>query len=154
MTPYSIITRICTEFEGISPKKSWGETSFFYNPGQKLPNGIYFCTIKEKNGANDQSSNLDRDEVYRLSIGITPKTYANLFGDKPARPAKGQIVATGHDFSTLNQLMPHPVYAWMSWVQILSPDEEMFEKIFPLITEAYEKASAKFEKRVHKKIRQ
>jgi hypothetical protein len=51
-------------------KSSWGETSFFYNPGQLFPYGVYFCTIKEKDGANDQSSNLARDGIYRFSIGL------------------------------------------------------------------------------------
>jgi hypothetical protein len=46
--PKNIVENIVTEFDGVIPKASWGETSLFYNPGQVLPNGVYFCTIKEK----------------------------------------------------------------------------------------------------------
>ncbi len=54
MTPENIINRIKTDLESVVPKNSWGETSLFYNPGNILPNGVYFCTIKEKDGDNDK----------------------------------------------------------------------------------------------------
>jgi predicted DNA-binding protein (MmcQ/YjbR family) len=43
--------------------------------------------------------------------------------------------------------MPHPIYAWMSWVQILSPSRDKFEEVFPLIEEAHQEAVKKFEKK-------
>ena len=105
-----IVARITNEFEGLVPKSSWGDTSLFYNPGMALPNGIYFCTLKEKNGANDKASELDRDGVFRLSIGMAQKSYEKYFGSKPKRPPKGGIIDTGHDFTALDKLMPHPIY--------------------------------------------
>ena len=121
MLPESIIQILTLELDDVVPKSSWGETSLFYNPGKILPNGIYFCTIKEKNGDNDKSSGLDRDSVFRVSIGVGKSNYQKHFGVKPKRPEKGGIVNTIHDFTKLDELMPHPIYAWMSWVQILSP---------------------------------
>ena len=42
-----------------------------------------------------------------------------------ARPAKGGVVALpDYDPTRVNELMPHPIYAWMRWVQILSPKAE------------------------------
>lgn len=151
MTPEAIINRICTEFSGVVPKSSWGETSLFYNPEQVLPNGVYFCTIKEKDGENDSASNLNREQAFRLAIGLPAKTYISMFGPKPPRPAKGGIVATDHNFTVLNELMPHPVYAWMGWVQVLSPTEETFEQVLPLLQEAYARASEKFNKKTTRK---
>ncbi len=148
MTPENIIDKITTNLEGVKPKNSWGETSLFYNPGNRLSNGVYFCTIKEKDGDNDKSQNLSRNGVFRLSIGIPKKTYSKIFGKKPKRPAKGGIVETGQDLITTNILMPHPIYAWMSWVCILSPSQDKFEEIYPLIIEAYNNAIGKFEKKV------
>ena len=116
-----------------------------------LPNGVYFCTIKEKNGDNDKSSGLDRDEVFRLSIGISKTTYENLFGLKPKRPAKGCIVDTDNDFTAINELMPHPIYGWMSWVQILSPSVSSFASLLPLLTEAHSNAIIKFNKKTANK---
>lgn len=148
MTPESIINRICTEFSGVIPKSSWGETSLFYNPERRLPNGVYFCTLKEKDGENDSASDLNRKDIFRLSIGLPTETYISLFGTKPSRPAKGGIVSTRHDFTALNEIMPHPIYAWMGWVQILSPTEETFEQVLPLLKEAHIKASEKFRKKI------
>ena len=147
MQPKEIVEKITNELSGVIPKSSWGETSLFYNPGKALPNGVYFCTIKEKNGDNDKSSELDRDGVFRLSIGLTKEAYQKQFGQKPKRPAKGCIIDTGHDFTSLNTLMPHPIYGWMSWAQILSPEESTFSEIYPLIKEAHANAVIKFNKK-------
>lgn len=147
----SIIEKIENEFEGVIPKSSWGETSLFYNPGGLLPNGVYFCTLKEKDGENDKASKLDREGIFRLSIGITKETYAKLFGRKPKRPPKGGIIDTGHDFTVLNELMPHPIYGWMSWVQVLNPSKSTFETLLPLIAEAHSNAVVKFNKKTANK---
>ncbi len=147
MQPKEIIEKIVSEFEGVVPKSSWGETSLFYNPGKLLPNGVYFCTIKEKDGDNDKASALDRGGVFRLSIGISKKSYEKHFGERPKRPQKGGIIDTGHDFSALDELMPHPIYGWMSWVQILNPSAESFEKLLPLVEEAHSNAVIKFERK-------
>lgn len=148
MTPKEIISKVTNNLEGIVPKNSWGETSLFYNPCKKLPNGVYFCTIKENDGENDTSSNLSRDAVFRLSIGISKETYINNFGENPIRPQKGSNVETGHDFAKINVLMPHPVYAWMSWACILSPTKEKFQVIYPLIVEAHANAISKYNKKL------
>ncbi len=148
MIPEEIIQRITTNLRALSQRKSWGETSLFYNPGKKLPNGVYFCTIKVKDGENDKSSNLSRKGVYRLSIGVSKITYEAMFGAKPKRPVKGGIVDTGHDFSEINILTPHPIYAWMSWVCILSPSKEAVEEIYPMIVEGHGVAVEKFNKKV------
>ena len=147
MQPEEIIEKIVRTFEGVNPKSSWGETSLFYNPGNVLPNGVYFCTIKEKNGDNDKSSNLDRNGVFRLSIGISKASYEKQFGKRPMRPRKGGIIETDHNFAETNLLMPHPIYGWMSWVQVLNPLNETFEKVLPLISEAHSNAVLKFNKK-------
>jgi len=150
MNPKEIIETITSNLDDVKPKSSWGETSLFYNPKNTLPNGVYFCTIKENDGENDKSSNLSRDNVFRLSIGVPKDTYFALFGEKPKRPEKGGIVNTGHDFTTANVLMPHPIYAWMSWVSILSPSEKSFKEIYSLIEKAHNNAMIKFNKKVKK----
>ncbi|MCT0210306.1 DUF6194 family protein [Cyanobium sp. ULC065] len=109
-----------------------------------LPNGVYFCTIKQHNGDNDKSTSLDREDVFRLAIGLNPENYARMFGGKPTRPVKGGVVATEYDYTELNELMPHPIYAWISWVQILSPGRDKFREIFPLIQEAHQEAVKRF----------
>jgi hypothetical protein len=51
--------------------------------------------------------------VFRLSIGIGKATCRSLFGPPPARPTAGGVVATGHDFTSLDRWMPHPLYGRM-----------------------------------------
>ena len=151
MQPKDIVEKIVNEFSGVVPKASWGETSLFYNPGQLLPNGVYFCTIKEKDGDNDKASNLDREGVYRLSIGVGKESFESLFGARPKRPSKGGIIDTEHEFTECNILMPHPIYGWMSWVQILNPSESKFKEIFSLISESHASAVSKFNKKTANK---
>ena len=90
---------------------------------------------------------LTRDGVFRFSIGVSPASYVERFGPRPARPAKGGVVSTGHDFAALDVLTPHPVYAWMGWVQILSPTASSYAEVRPLIEEAHRLAVAKFDGR-------
>ena len=148
MTAEAVIQRITREFQDLVPKTTWGETSLFYNPGNALKNGVYFATIKEHDGENDKASHLDREGVFRLSFGLPPAGYEQLFGPRPPRPDKGGVVPTGHDFTALNELMPHPVYAWMGWVQVLSPTDQTMRDLTPLLTEAYEKARTGFMRRI------
>lgn len=148
LTAEALIQRITREFQDLVPKATWGETSLFYNPGNALKNGVYFATIKEHDGENDKASQLDREGVFRLSFGVPPATYEQLFGPRPPRPDKGGVVPTGHDFTALNELMPHPVYAWMGWVQVLTPTARTMRGLTPLLTEAYDKARTGFTRRI------
>jgi hypothetical protein len=147
MDSSSIAHHITGTFAGIYPLSAWGETSFFYNPGRKLPRGIYFATVKDKDGDNDRASNLHRPGVFRLNFGISKPTYRSLFGPSPVRPPAGGVVDTGHDFAALDQLLPHPVYGWMSWVCVLNPSARTFSTVEPLLAEAYDLAVSKFAKR-------
>lgn len=139
---------LLTKLEGVSPQRTWGETAYFYNPGNLLKRGTYFATIKEKDGENDKSSNLDREGVWRLNIGVPKPVFEQLFGHPPARPAKGGIVEGPWDFTEFDVLMPHPVYGWMSWLAINSPSPQSFEQCKPLLLEAHGKAKSLFEKRI------
>lgn len=146
-----IVKIIQQDFVGIVSKTSWGETALFYNPDHLLPNGIYFCTIKEHDGDNDKASKLNRKDVFRISLGINKTTYQNQFGVRPKRPNKGGIIDTKHDFTKLDTLMPHPIYGWMSWVQILNPSIKSFQSLLPLFNESYLNAIIKFDKKTAKK---
>ncbi len=146
-----IVATIVARLPGVVPKSSWGETALFYNPGRLLPNGVYFCTIKDHDGEHDRSSHLNREGIFRVALGLGAESYVGLFGPRPRRPPKGGAVNSGHDFTRVNELMPHPVYAWMGWVQILSPTQERFDEIFPLIEEAHRGAMTKFEFRTNRR---
>jgi hypothetical protein len=153
VTPEDVVAALTESFAGLVAKASWGETSLFYNPDRLLPNGVYFATVKEHDGANDLASQLDRPGVFRVALGLPRARYEHLFGARPARPAKGGVVATDHDFTATDVLMPHPVYAWMGWVQVLSPSENTFTGMQPLFTEAYDAVVAKYGAQAAKRAR-
>ena len=127
--------------------KSFGEYGVFYNPNKLLKKGIYILTIKDKDGDNDRSSMLNREGIFCLNIGLRKQTFINMFNYIPKRPPKGKIVDMNFDFTITDLIMPHPVYAWMSWIRILNPSKKTFEQLKPLINESYEFAKEKFIKR-------
>lgn len=135
-------------YEGIVEKRAYGETTYFYNPDYKLKNGVYVCTIKENDGPNDKAGRLSREGIYRISTGLTKSEYRKKFGDTPKRPKKGEVVDLDIKFDELNVIMPHPVYSWMGWICVNSPDVECFENFLNNIDFSYNRALKKYEKRM------
>jgi hypothetical protein len=126
-------------FEGVREKASWGERAFFVNPGDRLPSGTYFATIKTADGPNDRASRLGAGR-WRLNLGLPKALYLARFGQPPGRPAKGGVVAGPWDFTAEDVLTPHPVYAWMGWVAVVAPRPATLDALAPLIAAAYERA--------------
>ncbi len=62
-------------------------------------------------------------------------------------------MSTGHDFTQLNVVMPHPIYAWMGWIQVLNPSEETFESMQSLFVDSYDDVVRKFEKSLTRRRR-
>ena len=107
------------------------------------------ASLKDHDGPNDRRANLSRPDVYRLACGLTPTTFAELFGDVPARPPTGGVVALpDHDLTAVDRLVPHPVYAWMSGVQILNPTTARFDSLRDLLTSSLDLARDKWQRRV------
>ena len=131
---------ILDNFDEVNPMDSWGERSFFLNPGNQFKRGTYFATLKARDGDNDQASYLNREGVFRLSMGVSKVCYQDRFQSIPARPAKGGIIEGEYDFQKLDCLLPHPVYGWMGWVCVLSPSMETFSECKTLMDVAYQKA--------------
>ncbi len=127
-------TDVVTGTEGIAA----GDTFFIYDPDRNLPDKqrFPFATIVTKDyGDFDNASNLNREGVFRLNVGVSRKTFRLLLGDKGTDGA--------YDFTAVDRLMPHPVYGRQSWVCVLNPSAETFEQVKPLLREAYEIAVAR-----------
>lgn len=133
--------------KGVVFDSNWGERALFYNPGRALKKGIYIATFKERDGANDSASKLDRGGLFRMNVGLTKSSYFKLFGPTPPRPSAGHVVSTGHDFTAYDVITPHPIYAWMGWVAVINPSHETFLTIKPYIIESLGLAKSKFNKR-------
>jgi hypothetical protein len=133
----AIIQYISATFAGVDVLRpadgaGAGDTFFIYDPDRNLEpkQQLPFVTIVTKDyGDFDKQSNLDRPGVFRLNIGVRRPTFQSLFGG---------AAAPTHDYATLDQLMPHPVYAPQSWVCVLNPSTATFESLKPLLAEAYD----------------
>lgn len=147
MAPEHILQYCLDNLEGTVLVESWGERGIFYNPEGRLKRGVYVLTVKEKDGDNDKASGLDREGIYRVNVGVRKNTFIQLFGPVPNRPGKGGVVDMPFDFSAVDQILPHPVYAWMGWVCALNPSEQAFQGLKPLIQEGYEYAKEKYRKK-------
>lgn len=147
MNAENVIEYCLKQYNGVVLKESWGEKGVFYNPNNSLKRGVYVLTVKEKDGANDKGSRLCRENIYRLNVGLRKETFIKHFGYIPNRPAAGKIVDMAFDFTALDTIIPHPVYAWMGWVCVLNPTQKTFEEFEPMIKESYEYAIEKFSKR-------
>jgi hypothetical protein len=148
MEPEEILSDLLDLDRGLKRERYYGEHALFYNPGGAAPLGVIFAAIKDRDGPNDRSARLSRAGIYRLAFAITPSTFVRLFGDIPARPAKGEAVALrAYDPTRVDELMPHPVYAWMSWIQILAPTPVRFASLRPLLEESLDSARAKWRRR-------
>lgn len=133
MNEADVIEYITRAFEGVETETADGYTFFFYGADHMMP----FATLGSKDNDFDRVSNLDRPGVFRLNIGVSKETYHSLCGPHPAPPGPSGMIETGHNFTALDQIMPHPTYAPQSWICVVSPSDELFERVKPLLTEAY-----------------
>ncbi|MEH2953564.1 DUF6194 family protein [Candidatus Merdisoma sp. JLR.KK011] len=147
MTSNEILSYCLSHLKDVVFVESWGEKGIFYNPGGALKRGVYVLTIKEKDGEHDKASMLNRMDVYRVNVGLRKQSFLKRFGVIPKRPSGGDVVNMDFDFTSLDTILPHPVYAWMGWVCVLNPSEKTFEELKELIQESYEYAMEKFKNR-------
>lgn len=98
-------------------------TFFFHGADNKFP----FATIVTKDNEFDSASQLNRPGVFRLNVGVGKESFRALFGEQPPIDI---------DYTALDRLMPHPVYAKMHWVSVINPSAATFETVKPLLAEA------------------
>lgn len=143
--------RIVAELRGLDPhlreEAYYSERALFYNPRGAAPLGVIFCALKDHDGPNDARSRLSRPGVFRLAFQLSRDDYERRFGSVPSRPPKGAFVEVGEDVSALDVLTPHPVYAWMRWVQILRPSRSSLDELTPLFEASLADARSRWRRR-------
>ena len=144
--PEEILSDLLGLDPGLVRQAYYGERSIFYNPGRTAPLGTIVASIKDRDGPNDKAAALSRDGVFRFAFQLGRHEYVGRFGAVPARPEKGEAVDVARfDVTRLGELAPHPVYAWMRWVQILSPTRDQYDSLKPLLLESLDVVKAKWE---------
>jgi hypothetical protein len=130
-----------------APEVAWGDTFFFYAPEPATPSDqkFPFATIVTKDYEGfDTASNLNRPGVFRVNIAVGRTTYQEVCGHPPAAHAEHHA---DYDYSALDQLVPHPVYAVQGWVCIVNPGDATSEQMRSLLTEAHARAAQRSRRR-------
>jgi hypothetical protein len=124
--PDEITAWITTTYPDTVVAQAMGATFFSLDETQ-WPNFATIVTTDEHDEGSP--SNLARDGVFRLNVGVGRETYERLVGS-----------AADPDYAELDRIVPHPVYARQRWVAILNPSRRTFDEVLkPLIAEAHDR---------------
>lgn len=124
---------IVERLPNVQKSEYFGYTFFFYGSDHILP----FVSVAKSDNEHDDVSNLNRDGVFRVNIGIARDTFNKLFFDDQE----------DWDFTELNNFMPHPHYAAQHFICILNPEEGRLQETLDFIEEAHALAKKRFEKK-------
>jgi len=114
----------------VQKEDNFGYAFFFVGDDRRLP----FVTIADSDNAFDNVSNLNREGVFRLNIGVGKETFRGLTAS-----LKDEDI----DYTALNVFFPHPHYAKQHVVCILNPEGDNVEKTKRLIEEAHSIAAGR-----------
>lgn len=140
MDETSVANYITTTFADVETSENFGYTFFFYRDDHMLP----FATLIASDNEYDRISDLDRPGAYRLNIGVSRQTFESLIGT-----AKPDVKS--YDYTALDVIMPHPDYAPQNFICVLSPGDATWERTKSLLSEAYNIAAGRYNRRVHEK---
>jgi len=134
--------------EGVDTLVTPGAHYFYYDPRRDIPHDkrLPFATLI-RSDEYDHASDLEKRGAYRVNLGVERESYHALFGPEPAWGKDWGIVATGHDFTAKDVLLPHPIYAPLAWICVVDPSEATWARVRPLVVEAHALARARLEKR-------
>ncbi len=127
--PETITTWILETYPETAFVEADGASFFSLDPERHFPN---YATIVTRDDDYDRFSDLSREGVFRLNLGLDRETFERLVGDQ-AEP----------DYTTLDRFFPHPVYAAQRYVSILNPSHATWtEEVIPLIRVAHDRLAA------------
>jgi hypothetical protein len=120
--------------ENVNRTENYGYIFYLIGDEQMLT----FTTIANTDNEYDSVSNLNRDGVYRINIGVSRETFNTLFPKSLPEPI---------DYTTLNTFLPHPDYAKQNFICILNPTGDNIEKTKQLIQEAHTIATTRHQRK-------
>jgi hypothetical protein len=122
--------------QDVQREDNYGYVFFFVGDDHLLS----FVTVANADNEWDNVSNLNREGVFRVNIGISRETFDTLIGE-PSEPV---------DYSVLNTFLPHPEYAKQNFICILNPEGQNAEKTKELIREAHAIAAKRAQRKAKK----
>jgi hypothetical protein len=131
------VEEFVSNLENVQRTENFGYTFFFIGDDHMVP----FVTIADSDNDYDNVSNLNRDGVFRINIGVSRETFSNLIGESSSDPI---------DYSVLDTFLPHPDYARQNFICILNPAGENVETTKKVILEAHSIATVRFQRKAKK----
>jgi hypothetical protein len=122
--------------ENVQQTENFGYVFYFVGDDHMLP----FVTIANSDNDYDSVSNLNREGVFRINIGVSRETFDKLI----PKYRDG----SNYDYTTLNTFLPHPDYAKQNFICILNPSGENVTGTKELIQEAHSIAAVRHQRKV------
>lgn len=122
------------EMPNVERTENFGYSFFFVGDDHRLP----FVSVSDSDNEYDDVSNLNREGVFRVNVGVSKETFDDLVGH-----LDGEAV----DYSVLNVFLPHPHYARQRFICILTPQGDNVRKTKQLIEEAHSIADARYRRK-------
>ena len=130
----SEVEAFVVSLDHVEREDNYGYAFFFVGDDHR----VGFVTIGYSDNEFDAVSNLNREGVFRVNIGVSKATFDALLGDASTDSI---------DYSVLNVFLPHPHYAKQHYLSILNPSGENVERTKQLIIEAHAIASKRYQRR-------
>ena len=127
-----------SELPKVQREDNFGYAFFFVGDDHQ----VAFVTIGYADNEFDDVSNLNREGIFRLNIGVSKATFKQLISDAESEE---EI-----DYSVLNVFLPHPHYARQNYICILNPVGKNVALTKQLIEEAHSIAAARFQRKAKK----
>ena len=153
MDAAAILRHARDALDGLDVLSTPGCEFLYHDPERSIPHDRRqpFATIvtdDTAHGASDRASDLARRGLYRVNVGVERDTYRAMLGPEPGwgDPAKGGVI-DGPDYARVDAWLPHPVYAPMHWMCIVSPSDASWPRVRALLAEAHAKAKRSYRPR-------
>jgi hypothetical protein len=122
------------DLANVEQEDNFGYLFFFVGDDHRFA----FVTIGYADNEFDKVSNLDREGIFRINIGVSKQTYRSLLAD---------VDPDGVDYAALDVFMPHPHYAKQHFVSILNPTGANVATTQKLMLEAHTMAQVRADKK-------
>jgi len=130
-----------------SPEIAWGDTFFYYAPDGVIPSATQpFATIVTKNYPGDETSRLERPDVFRVNMAAGREAFIAHVGRAP-RDADPEADADAPSPDALDAVIAHPVYGSLGWLAVNSPGPATASEVRRLLEQAHDLARARYLRR-------
>jgi hypothetical protein len=130
----SDVEEFIEKMKNVQREENFGYIFYFVGDDHMLS----FVTIGQSDNEFDSVSNLNREGVFRINIGVSRATFQSLFANSSFETI---------DYSALDVFLPHPHYAKQNFICILNPTEENAELTKKFIVEAHSIAASRLQRK-------